>query len=201
MSADPDKKRWPLALAEEVAHELQERLEPFCVQSAVVGSVRRRKPLVGDVEILLMPQYHDVPVDLYGATEPRTECFWAIDALVREGWMGKRRKVDGSVSSWGERNRHAVHAGTGMPVDLFVGRPENWWSLMVCRTGPAALNIEIATQAKGRGLHWDPYRGLIQPGGRVVDLAGEAELFRAVGIAYATPMEREILWGRKAEQH
>lgn len=107
-------------------------------------------------------------------------------------WLGagvltKRLSVDGRTS-WGPKNKLAVHEETGIPVDLFAATRENWWNYLVCRTGPAESNMQIAGEALKRGWKWNPYGVGFSRGGRDDQdyeervVTCEAEVFRFVGL-------------------
>lgn len=118
-----------------------------------------------------------------------------IGSLLGRGVLSKRPSVTG-VFSWGLKNKLALHRG-GIPVDLFTASATNWFSYLVCRTGPAESNIRIATAAQVRGWKWNPYGAGFSRGG---PLAGEREVhaveseedvFAFVGLPYFQPEERK----------
>ncbi len=58
--------RRPLAEGEAIASALVADLEPYCARIQVAGSIRRRKEMVGDIEIVAIPRYE--PDGLFAAT-------------------------------------------------------------------------------------------------------------------------------------
>ena len=100
------------------------RMRPHCEKVEWAGSVRRHKHLVGDIEILFIPQIApemDLSVDLF---EPRMMNFAEriLDEMLRDGTLAKRPNAKGQVA-WGPKNKLAVHVATGLPVDLFTVLP------------------------------------------------------------------------------
>ena len=80
----------------------------------------------------------------------------AIEGLLASGILTKRPKVDGTFT-WGAENKLAVHARTGLPVDLFATTAECYINYLVCRTGGASTNKAICNGAIARGLKWCNY--------------------------------------------
>lgn len=50
------KTRWPHAEALEIAEEIKEALAHHCERIEIAGSIRRKKPEVGDIELLFVPK-------------------------------------------------------------------------------------------------------------------------------------------------
>lgn len=149
------KIRYPRAAALDVARELVAALRPVTLRLVVAGSLRRMKAEVGDVEILFVPRVEPRKLDLFhvGPVDLAEEM---LEGLVRSGVLSKRLSSAGTTS-WGAKNRLAVHVASGIPVDLFTATEGNWWNYLVCRTGPAELNKRIASAAIARGWKWNPY--------------------------------------------
>lgn len=189
--------KYPRALALEVVRDLLGWLQPLCEKVVVAGSLRRRKAEVGDIEILYSARWIEWanPEDLFGAKVPTNVTDHAL-ALQRElGLLVPRRKVTGALTGWGPDNKFAVHSGSGVPVDFFQATPATWWCNLVCRTGGAASNTEIARAALGRGWGWNPtgegFTRLSGPqAGTVQRMGSEEEIFTFAGLDYRRPEER-----------
>lgn len=199
-----EKPRFPAALACEVARELVPLLAPLCPPDRlkVCGSLRRRRPDVGDLEIVFVPRLRVVRAeerDLFGAivrpekTEPETAA--VLDDLVRRRVLARREKSDGSTT-WGRWNRFAVHVATGLPVDFFGCLERAWWNTVVCRTGGQKTNVAICEGAIARGLAWEPSpeaagflrrKGL---GAEEIVVHSEEEVFAIAGLEYQEPAAR-----------
>lgn len=185
-----DKVRFPREEALRVALELVELLRPACSRIEIAGSIRRLKPDVGDIEIVYVPRMCLAP-DLFGggALVPASDA--VIERMVKAVVIGKRKNSKGSTM-WGVRNKLGMHVDSGIPVDFFATEEAAWWNYLVCRTGGAENNMEIAGRAQAKGWQWNPYG----PGftrladGEVVAVGSEAEVFRFVGMKYLKPEER-----------
>lgn len=187
-----DKKRYPLAEARSVGEFLVEKLLPYVDRIELAGSIRRRRPTVGDVEILFIPKFAPVTVDLFGGTAPVSLADRAIDTMVDLGILQRRPNVLGNVS-WGKLNKLAVHTATGIPVDLFATTPDAWFNYLVCRTGGEKSNIRVASYARRRGYQWNPYESGFTKltTGKVFPMESEAAVFEFVNLQCVPPWERD----------
>lgn len=102
-----------------VAAELCAALEPVCERIIVAGSLRRRKPTVGDVEILYIgkSEVRKDPADMFASITVNL-AEEAIAALEKSGEIERRKNVNGS-EMYGPKNKLMRHRTTGLPVDLF----------------------------------------------------------------------------------
>lgn len=55
----------PLELATSIADELIYQLRPGCNRIMVAGSIRRRRPMVGDIELVAIPRINKI-TDMFG---------------------------------------------------------------------------------------------------------------------------------------
>lgn len=195
MSAN-DKHRYPREAALPVARELCDLQKPVTSQLIVAGSLRRRKPTVGDIEILFVPRSEDRPFDLL-SSRPVNLAEELLDDLLTRGILAKRLNVQGRCA-WGAQNKLAVHVANGIPVDLFTATEENWWNYLVCRTGPGESNVRIAEAAQRMGWKWHPYGSGFDRGGDMTGrpyeeriMHSEREVFEFVGLPYHEPHERK----------
>jgi len=189
-----DKRRWPYQEALAVASALVEELESRCERIAIAGSLRRRKPTVGDVELVFVPKevQRPAPGELFGEyTVPVDLVEERLQELLAAGVLEKRLSVKGRPS-WGAQNRLAVHVASGMPVDLFATTSRCWHNYLVCRTGSAESNLRIAIAAQRMGWKWHPYAdGFETRTGQWRRVTCEEDVFRLVGLPYLEPHERE----------
>lgn len=183
------KPKFPRAEALEIATQI---LTGLRVERAVMaGSIRRLKPLVSDIEIVYIPVIETAadPGDFF-ASQKVNRSDESITAMIDAGVLALRLNANGSTI-WGDRNKHAVHCQSGIPVDFFSTTPECWYNYLVCRTGSAENNIRIASAAKRRGWMWHPYQnGFGDEEGNRVIVHSEREVFALVGLPYLEPKDR-----------
>ena len=147
------KKKYPRADAIAVAKELVAVLAPCCLPERlyVAGSLRRRKPEVGDVELVFVPQtFAGTPVDFFSPAPEIARTDEIFEGLLKHGILAKRPNVNGGFA-WGPKNKLAVHVQSGIPVDLFSATSANFWNYLVCRTGGAETNDPSSASAGKEG--------------------------------------------------
>ena len=197
----PEKTRVAYVDALPIAEWMRAALAPHVARVAIVGSIRRKKLDVGDVELLYIPQpdlelIPGVPIENSSQTAAK------IDKLLSQGILRKRPNINGGTS-WGKQIKLAEYAQyrpgmpfipaacrRGFPVDLFAATEQNWWSLMICRTGPADANIAYCMRAKKVGLDYAPFVGLIPSGAgkrEPLPLTCEEDFYSALNLPYLPP--------------
>src|SRR5262252_1758325 len=188
------KEKWDLEVGAAVGAMLTSRLclgakEGRC---QIVGSVRRRKPEVGDVEILYVPRrvMRQTRGEMFETEQDGVNVI--LEGLLNSRMLEKRVNEKGHFT-WGAQIKLARHIATGIPVDLFATNEESWWNYLVCRTGPADSNTQVAAAARARGWKWEPYssgfRRLSDPDDHHA-VESEREVFDFVGMKYLEPQER-----------
>ncbi|MDE2106676.1 MAG: hypothetical protein KGL39_56190 [Patescibacteria group bacterium] len=127
---------------------------------------------------------------MFAPAAPRNITDLALDQLLARGIIAKRQNVKGS-NVWGEKNKLAIHISSSIPVDLFSTEPDFWFNYLVCRTGGAENNRQIAAAANRKGWTWNPYRsGFTDDEGRLVRVNSERDVFDLVGLPYRDPWDR-----------
>lgn len=168
-----------LYTARKLAETLKGLLEGSCKRIEIAGSIRRRKPEVGDIELLVIPRFEN-----------------GVDMLDKElgnmrflGILDLRRNKRGSTT-YGPKNKLMVHVESGIGVDVFSTTEECWPVALVVRTGGKQTNIRISMAAQERGYEFHAYgSGFSTPNGEIV-CHSEREVFEAVGLPWQEPWER-----------
>lgn len=207
--------RLPLPEADELAAEVLDLLRPATERIAIAGSIRRRRPDVGDVEIVAIPRYESrADVERVGLFDdqplPPIEVNLLDElcaGLLLDGTFGKRLDKNGRPAI-GPKYKRLTYRD--FALDLFVGTPENWGVLMAIRTGPASFahafvtNVGHQTRPAYAGAEHKPRPGLLPvgmrvgegnqlfgPDGRVIPTPEEASFFSAIGLRCLPPWERK----------
>jgi DNA polymerase/3'-5' exonuclease PolX len=183
------EKRFPWELAHGVAADICNRLRPGCERIEIAGSLRRHKDDVGDIEILYVPVVREAG-DMFAKI--MVDCAEVrIRAMEASGILERRLNVKGSAT-YGPLNKLMRHVASGIPVDLFAATKSNWFNYLVCRTGPAELNVRIASEAKRIGWKWHPYGSgfTALDNGQESRVECERDVFDFVGIPYQEPTGR-----------
>lgn len=192
------KPVFPRKEALEVAQSIYDRLSPLCERCKVVGSLRRGKRFVHDIEILYVPKMAPDPESFFNAllgdkaADMVSLADNLIDQLEREGYLKKRPSVTG-VTAWGKCNKLAIHAQSGIPVDFFATTPECWFNSLVIRTGGKATNLKLTMGANKRGLTLNAYGSGFtnRETGEKIQTTSEEQVFSLSGVPYARPEFRQ----------
>ncbi|MBA7656225.1 hypothetical protein ES703_64140 [subsurface metagenome] len=169
-----------LERAEKTAEQIKAVLEPSCERIVIAGSIRRQKPDVGDIELLVIPEYI-AGADMLDAK---------IWTMIYFDMLGYRLNKLGS-KVYGPKNKLLVHLPSGIGVDVFSTTAECWPVALVVRTGGKVTNQRIATAAIRKGYRFHAYgRGFTTPDGEIV-CSSEREVFEVVGLPYLEPWERD----------
>jgi len=164
-----------LGNAKAIAEELISLLSPCCNRIAIAGSIRRQKPDVGDIELLLIP---------------RGDC---LDNVLKD-LMGKeilamRLNKRGS-RTYGPQNKLMVHLPSGIGVDIFSTSEENWGMALFVRTGPKEWNIKAMSRFRQLGMQGHAYGGVTLRNGLPFECPTEVLVFNLLGWPYTPPEKR-----------
>jgi DNA polymerase/3'-5' exonuclease PolX len=149
--------------AQELAQQIVKEISPFCDRIIVAGSIRRKKPKVRDVDIVLIPK----------------PLLWPRIVATLQ------RKMDAKVLKQGEKVAQLTIGGIN--VDLYSATPETWEPLLLIRTGSAQHNIKLSMIAQKKGMKLT-HRGLMK-NGEIIASTEEA-IFKTLGMNYVPPEER-----------
>jgi len=173
-----------LQAAEHIAWRIASELEPYCERIMVAGSIRRQRPNVNDVDLVVLPKagQEDQLRDRckrnarrIQADGPQTLVFYlpsksaGPEGLQIDLWIAQRP--------------------TG---DLFQQTSTNFGTLLLCRTGSKEHNVMLCSHAHTLGLHWNPYQGLFDRSGVCLARATEEEIFAALKLDFVPPKLREV---------
>ncbi|MDP2973537.1 MAG: helix-hairpin-helix domain-containing protein, partial [Candidatus Diapherotrites archaeon] len=160
-------ERIPLSVALPVAKEIVERLRKLKEAERVeaAGSLRRRRPTIGDIDILVASEKPNVVSKVFVS-------------------MPSVKKVLGS----GETKSSGV-LSNGMQSDLRVVKPEQWGSALQYFTGSKAHSIALRKIAMKKGLKLSEY-GVFK-GSKVIASKTEEDVYNAIGLDYIKPELRE----------
>lgn len=191
-----------LATAHNYAEKLNGWLMPYADTIFVAGSVRRRRSLCNDVDLVIIPK-RDEARDLFGTvTSSQNVVLRHLQAYIAAG------KGVSKFLSGGENHDGKIVSVQLLKcqLDVFFAEPENVGSRLLCRTGSKEHNVFIIEHAKKRGDCWKPYEGVFTGGewrrglgvavdtyvgGQCIAGATEAEIFKALDLPFIEPERRE----------
>jgi DNA polymerase/3'-5' exonuclease PolX len=173
------KNKIPLLQARVIAERLITRLAPYCQRIEIAGSIRRCKPMVGDIEIVAIPY----PArDLFGSESMEPHALDLID------WTEYGEYIKG------KHKYKQILLPEGMALDLFlVTPPAQWGVIFLQRTGPDTYSHRFVTSKLQRGMMPSIYQvkdGAIWKGGRILETPEEEDVYQLIGAPWVEPQDR-----------
>lgn len=135
---------FPFEIAQSIAAMYVADLAAHCQRVEVAGSIRRRKPVVHDIEVVAVPLYRIAPVDMFGnpVTSPITMIDESMNSLASR-WGAVFRKNGPKFKQLG--------LSEGINLDLFiVTPPADWGVIFAIRTGPGDFSNQLVTRRSSR---------------------------------------------------
>lgn len=176
------EKKWPLQTARNVADGIVESLKPYCDKIAVLGSIRRERGEVGDIEILCIPKTLPNPYDLFDGGEIRySEFINTVNSM---------QKVKGDAENGKYFQR--IHE-SGITVDIFTADAKNWGVQKMIRTGPWEYSKGMVTDIKEFGFrvadggYLQKYRA---GAWHTIPCYYEKDFYKITGQPYIIPLAR-----------
>jgi len=164
-------KLFDLERAEIAARYLIKELQSGTNVIAIAGSIRRRKALVHDIDLVAIP---------LGSGGLLAQCFQRMRISPKGG--AKILKLQ----------------CMGIPVDLYIATPQTWATLLLIRTGSKEHNIRLCRRARSKGMTLKANgEGLVvnDPDGKgesypLTDIRKEQDIFKLLDLPYREPWER-----------
>jgi DNA polymerase/3'-5' exonuclease PolX len=166
------KTKMSYAEAKDLTERLITRLAPACARLEIAGSVRRKKPEVGDLELVVIPQTENI-VDMFGS-------LFKLDAA-----------IPGQLIKGG--NNYRKYDLGPITLDLFLTTPEKWGCIFTIRTGSAEFSHRLVTARKFGGLCPSNLKfkdGRIWDGDTTLETPEEADVFKALHMYWIEPEKR-----------
>ena len=177
--------KFELSEATIIANKVMQHCAPAMSRVEIAGSIRREKQVVGDIELVSLVEDQEKLLKLIGD----------VGQTIKTGVPG--------VVPWTPKPNAKyirVRLDEGINLDIFVGRPENWGSLFLMRTGSSsgAGGIAFSGFTPGCFSRWKKLSG----GGRMTDVmptmpdgtqlyvAEEQDFFDLLGMNFVPPVER-----------
>ena len=114
------KTRMPLSQGLNIAKRFMTELAPHCNKAIVVGSTRRLKSTVGDIEVVCMPLSDDL---------------LSLDKHFNKNYPGI--KVNGS------RLKRFYYPKSGVQIELYITNPIDYGRIVAIRTGSSAFSHNV----------------------------------------------------------
>jgi DNA polymerase/3'-5' exonuclease PolX len=161
--------------AEKLANEIKAAVEAHCDKIEIVGSIRRKKPKVHDIDFVAIA---------------KNDAEWQ---KINEQLRRLKAKPNCAGSSL---IKAYVPCPNGLfQVDFYRAKPSTYGIHLVIRTGSAEHNMWLAAVAISKGMRLKYSEGLIKEDQAVAG-ADEDGVFTALGLPFSSPSEREIADGK-----
>lgn len=168
-----------LEKAKVIAEKIKAVLESSSERVEIAGSIRRQKPEVGDIELLVIPKYV-AGVDMLDAK---------IKTLIHFDMLGYRLNKLGS-KVYGPKNKLLIHLPSGIAVDIFSSTEANWGMALFVRTGPKEWNIRAMRRFYELDMRGHAYGGISDSDSKEIACPDEETVFRYLGWPYVAPEKR-----------
>lgn len=174
-----------LPVARKLALSVAALIAPAVRRVEVAGSIRREKPVVGDIELVAIPEDQDKLVKL----------IQEVGQTIKPGVPG--------IIPWTPRpgaKYIRARLAEGINLDLFLANPSNWGGLFLMRTGSAsgadgnAFNGFVPSvfsrfkKLSGGGRMTDCMPTM--PSGEQIVLREEQDFFDLLDMDFVPPVER-----------
>jgi len=157
---------YAMELAEKVLSYLKK--SPDVIEAQPLGSLRRRKETIGDIDIAVATRYPQKVIDYF------------VKYPYKERILEK-----------GEATASILVSG-GKHIDLMVQPPESFGSLLQHFTGSKQHNIHLREFALSKGLSLSEY-GIKKKtdGEKLITFSDEKDFYNAIGLEWIPPELRE----------
>jgi DNA polymerase/3'-5' exonuclease PolX len=155
-----DGREFDLAYATSVAEKVSAELTARHINHIICGSIRRKKPKVHDIDIVVVWQ-------------PETEQYCLEKFGIQKNKKPKRQGIVDEINV-------EIYPSTG---------PENWITNICTWTGSKEENIRLRSKAKKMGFTFSQ-NGFLNKEGKIVVFQTEDELYEYLGEPYVQPENR-----------
>ena len=167
----------PLGEAFVYAKSIVDDLSPFCLRIAIAGSIRREKPEVHDVEVVMIPN---------------PAMSWQMSGFV----LANYKILKGSIPA-GKYMQIKIYEGFN--ADLFVARKSNWGLIYLIRTGSADFNKSLFVRLNEKGYtsmegvltRIELNCGSTEDEEIFIDTPEERDVFKYAELDFIEPKDRE----------
>lgn len=181
-----------LERASNLAKRIMAGVKPGCARIELVGSIRRGRPEVGDVEFVYIPRFQVGGQINFLDLEAKTEN--VFDKVLLSMIDSKPNFHKGP--RFAPRYKTCLidlPEGGQFKIEFWIAKPETWGFIKAMRTGSEAFNKAWAVRQMDRGWLPNKFRfagGWLTQGGQRVQTPTERGLFEIIGLPWVEPKER-----------
>ncbi len=162
-------KRTALAKGKQIAAKVGRWLKPYARRLLLAGSVRRKRPTIGDIEFVVLPKKS---LGVEGLASVLTERGYRVGPSMRTA----KKVVD------------------GVKVELYiVHHPEEFGAMLFMYTGDRTFNMAMRKKAMAMGYLLNQYGVWTRDKKRaILQSPNERDFFEFLQVPYHTPEERSF---------
>ena len=142
-------------------------MQPLIEKGAIAGSIRRKKPEVKDIDLVILPKKE------FLSLEHIKSILKKYGQLELEGGKVIRAKSKGNIE-----------------VDCYVATEKNYEVILLIRTGSKEHNKRLAIEAMKQGKKLNFAEGLIDIKTKSIIANSEKGIFEALNMKYVEPENR-----------
>jgi DNA polymerase/3'-5' exonuclease PolX len=178
---------FPDTFAREIAEDFIRQISAACDRVQLVGSLRRQKIGVNDIDLLVIPRFIQMQDEtLFGGPYQENQ----LDKQLSQLCLSHDMELDANGSKI-KRFLKTVDGDT-IPIDLYIATVQTWWTLLLIRTGSRQHNIKLARRAMELQMHLKADgSGLLTSSGSIISIGSEEEIFQHLKLEYRPPEERD----------
>jgi DNA polymerase/3'-5' exonuclease PolX len=172
-------------LITELTHEC-ESLPDGKAGIQIVGSLRRRKQSVNDIDIIVIPKFELIKDDtLFGEPVKENILDRKLSQLCLDGIL--ILEANGAkIKRFSQKINNVM-----VPIDLYIASELTWWTLLLIRTGSREHNIRLASKALNQSMHLKADgSGLLTSDNKLIKINSEEEIFQHLDLQFLPPEER-----------
>lgn len=169
--------RFTLKEAQDVFEEVKEVLEDYVSEITLVGSCRRLKKTIGDIDILVTPSKKSVTLNLL--IEKLKE-----NSIIKEVLGYDLTKFSGITSKPYKR------------IDIRLVKQDEYPCALLYFTGSKEFNIYLRKRALERYMKLNEYHLIFDYDGTFADVDDERDIFAALDMKYVKPEDRVEDYGQ-----
>ena len=187
-----DQKQYSRSEVEAVVKRWNGWLMFPCERFEFVGSYRRKRAFLHDLDVILIPKLKvvrqsDDQGDLFGGA---THEISVSEFDKQLGDLEDANRIKGV--SRGEKIKTIIDIDSGIQIEFYIATKETWPMLQLIRTGSKEHNIKLAKRAKSMGMKLKAGEGLMDNLGANLPIRSEEDIFKFLELDYIEPENREI---------
>lgn len=175
-----------LGEAQVIGNSVIDALRVACDRIEIAGSIRRKRPLVHDADLVVIPAGKWLK-NKKGEIEPspNNNRWFDIPRIIRD--------LNGEIVKSGPKIITAIV--DDFQIDINCASGDNWGILHLLKTGPQEFNVQLCNRALRLGKQLKVYSG-IWKGEKKFPAETEEDIFKALELEPIPPVERDVAAAR-----